>query len=149
MFCSNCGARTESGSYCSACGSRVVPEAPTTSGRPAGQLTANYPNYPRTSTLAVAAFVSGFFLPLLGIVLGVVARRQIDRSQGQETGRGLATAAIWLNAAVSLLLTIWLASVLFLAFSPGEMNSLSASQITLRENCETADLYGYSVEGCP
>jgi Domain of unknown function (DUF4190) len=52
-----------------------------------------------TSIFALLASLFGFvcFLGLggiLGIVLGVVARSEITRSEGRETGRGLANAAI-------------------------------------------------------
>ncbi len=52
-----------------------------------------------TSVFALVASLSGFtcFAGIggaLGIVLGLVARSEIKRSEGRETGRGLATAAI-------------------------------------------------------
>lgn len=52
-----------------------------------------------TSIFAFIASLSGFvcFVGVggaLGVVLGLVARSEISRSQGRESGRGLATAAI-------------------------------------------------------
>ncbi|MES1172728.1 MAG: DUF4190 domain-containing protein [Myxococcales bacterium] len=52
-----------------------------------------------TSVFALVASVSGFtcFMGVggaLGIALGLIARSEIARSEGRETGRGLATAAI-------------------------------------------------------
>ncbi|MEI9939986.1 MAG: DUF4190 domain-containing protein [Pseudomonadota bacterium] len=52
-----------------------------------------------TSVFAFIASLSGFvcFLGVggaLGVVLGLIARSEISRAQGRETGRGLATAAI-------------------------------------------------------
>lgn len=47
---------------------------------------------PRFNTLAIVAFIAAYPLPVLGIVLGIVARRQL-RISG-ERGAGLALAAI-------------------------------------------------------
>ena len=69
----------------------------------------------RTNGLAIAAFVMSLvsvWLP--GLICGYIARRQIDRSGGAETGRGLATAAIvigWLWFGLVVLLLIVAASV--------------------------------------
>jgi len=60
---------------------------------------------PRTNGTSVFAFIaslSGFvcFLGVggaLGVVLGLIARNEISRADGRETGRGLATAAIGLG----------------------------------------------------
>jgi len=56
-----------------------------------------------TSVFAFVASLSGFvcFLGVggaLGVVLGLIARAEISRAEGRETGRGLATAAIALGA---------------------------------------------------
>ena len=49
----------------------------------------------RKNSLAIAAFVMSLIsIWLPGLICGYFARRQIDRSGGAETGRGLATAAI-------------------------------------------------------
>ena len=55
-----------------------------------------------TSVFAFIASLSGFvcFLGVggaLGVVLGLIARNEISRADGRETGRGLATAAIALG----------------------------------------------------
>ena len=47
---------------------------------------------PRTNTLALVGFIASFMLPVVGIVLGVLARKQMDVSG--ESGRGLARAAV-------------------------------------------------------
>ncbi len=52
-----------------------------------------------TSVFALVASISGFtcFMGIggaLGIALGLIARSEIARSEGRETGRGIATAAI-------------------------------------------------------
>jgi len=56
-----------------------------------------------TSVFAIASSLSGFICFLgvggaLGIVLGLIARAEISRAEGRESGRGLATAAIALGA---------------------------------------------------
>ncbi len=53
-------------------------------------MTTTYP--PRTNTLALVGFIASFMLPIVGIVLGVMARRQIAVSN--ESGQGLALAAV-------------------------------------------------------
>ena len=55
-----------------------------------------------TSIFAFIASLSGFvcFLGVggaLGVVLGLIARGEISRAEGRETGRGLASAAIALG----------------------------------------------------
>lgn len=46
----------------------------------------------KTNTMAIVALVFAFLCPLIGIILGVVAKNQIK--QTGEGGDGLATAAI-------------------------------------------------------
>jgi hypothetical protein len=58
---------------------------------------------PTTESSAVTALVCGLlgvlcFIPaILAIVFGVKARNRIDRSNGQLTGRGMATAGLVLG----------------------------------------------------
>ncbi len=52
---------------------------------------AGYP-VPPTNTMAILALVFAFVFSPLGIVFGVIGRRQIDRTG--EGGRGLATAGL-------------------------------------------------------
>ena len=66
----------------------------------------------RKNGLAIAAFIMSLvsvWLP--GLICGYIARRQIDRSGGAESGRGLATAAIvigwvWFGIVVIYLITV-------------------------------------------
>ena len=46
----------------------------------------------RTNTLALVGFIGVFFVPVVGIVLGIMGQRQIERTR--EEGRGLARAAV-------------------------------------------------------
>jgi hypothetical protein len=58
---------------------------------------------PKTDGQAIAALVCGivgvlcFISAIVAIVLGVSARRRIDQSNGQLTGRGMATAGFVLG----------------------------------------------------
>lgn len=64
---------------------------------PVSQLNVQVPT-PKISSLAVASFVSAFLLPVLvPIVLGHVAKRQIRKSQGTQSGSGFATTALILG----------------------------------------------------
>lgn len=65
---------------------------------------------PRTNTLALVGFIASFVIPVAGIVLGVMARRQIDLTR--EEGRGLARAAVIIGAigatAQTIFFIVWL-----------------------------------------
>ena len=67
-----------------------------------------------TSVFAFIASLSGFVCFLgaggaLGVILGLIARSEIARAEGRESGRGLATAAIALGALNVCLAVIGLA----------------------------------------
>lgn len=62
---------------------------------------------PPTNTLSILAIVLVWFFWPAGLILGHVARRQIDRSG--ENGRGMATAAVvvgWACFALTVLVTV-------------------------------------------
>ena len=59
-------------------------------------------------SLAIAAFISSFLVAIIGLILGIVALNGMKES-GNEEGKGLATAAIWISA------ISWIAWVLLLA----------------------------------
>lgn len=94
MFCSKCGAPLNGAAFCSACGTSVV-VAPSA---PANPTVSSYPQPTTTNGMAVAGFVVsivGFFVfNWLGLVFGIVALNQINKSEGRQGGRGLAIAAI-------------------------------------------------------
>jgi len=108
MYCPGCGAENDDNAYrCVNCGEYLRSTEP----RP-------YPVV-RTSGLAIAALICsivgwvGCYLigPIVGVVLGYQARKQIRESGGRLTGEGLATAGIilgWLGIGLVLLAVIGL-----------------------------------------
>jgi hypothetical protein len=63
---------------------------------------------PPASGMAVAALVLAFFFPVVGLILGYVAKSEIRNSGGTKGGDGMATAAIalgWIFTAIGL---IWI-----------------------------------------
>ena len=101
MFCSNCGSKFE-GKFCSSCGTAASPDNQS----PAAseplvfvQTRSTKPTSPtaQTSGLAIAALVFSFFIPLIGIVLGFVARSEISNSKGLKSGESMANLAIVLG----------------------------------------------------
>lgn len=66
-------------------------------------MTTAYP--PRTNTLALVGFIASFMIPIVGVVLGVMARRQIAVSN--EGGQGLALAAVIIGAVGTALQVIF------------------------------------------
>ncbi len=81
---------------------------------PGGEVVARsgYVPAPRTNGMAIASLVTGvagfLFLwgigPLLAVALGFVAKHEIKRANGSQTGSGLATAGIILGVFGLLLL---------------------------------------------
>lgn len=53
------------------------------------------------SPLAIVAIIAAVLLPLVGIVLGIVVRRQVSRTG--EGGAGLATAAIVIGIVITVI----------------------------------------------
>ena len=99
MFCSNCGVGVE-GRFCSKCGSISKSENSGDSELVFEQtrsIVLTKPGAP-TSGTAIAALICSFFIPLLGLILGLVARNEIKTSSGNKDGDGLANAAIIISA---------------------------------------------------
>ena len=118
MFCSKCGAPLNGAAFCSACGTSVVmtPNAsPTPTAAPTYGVT---PQTRSANPLAIAGFVIslvGFgYLNWLGVVFGIIALNQIKKSNGTQSGRGLAIAGIVLGGfgvLVVILLAVAFATV--------------------------------------
>ena len=47
---------------------------------------------------SVVAFVLSLFIPLVGLILGLNAKSEIDKSEHTNSGSAFATAAIWIGA---------------------------------------------------
>lgn len=69
-----------------------------------------------TNVMAILALVFAFVFPLLGIVFGAVAKRQIQRTG--EQGMGLAKAGFWLGIVFTVLqVVLWIVIVFAMAAS--------------------------------
>lgn len=107
MFCSKCGTSLN-GAFCSACGNPSPANlAAPASGEPmvfvqtlnAPQISPNA----QTSGLAITALVLSLFFPLIGMILGIVARNEISSSNGMKKGDGIANLAIILGLSFTIL----------------------------------------------
>lgn len=74
----------------------------------------------KTNTLALVGFIAAFVIPIAGLVLGIVARRQLDARDNTESGRGFARWAMIVGALGALaqlaFFIVWL-SLFATAFS--------------------------------
>lgn len=98
---------------CKHCGSSLATGAP--GATPSAVQPSQWPGYqpqqmPQTNSMAVAALITGvLFIPVVPIVLGHIAKKEIDASQGRQTGRGMAIAGLvlgWIEAALFILMII-------------------------------------------
>jgi hypothetical protein len=60
---------------------------------------------------SVIAFVLSLFIPLVGLILGLKAKSEIDKSEHTKSGSAFAVAAIWIGAIGTLAWTALLALV--------------------------------------
>jgi hypothetical protein len=78
---------------------------------------------PQTSGLAIGALIAALLAPVVGLVLGYYARREIARSNGALSGKGLTTAAIVLGWIGTVGAVLWIGFLIFLV----SHSSLSAT----------------------
>jgi hypothetical protein len=64
---------------------------------------------------SVVAFVLSLFIPLVGLILGLKAKNEIDNSEHTKSGSAFATAAIWIGAIGTLAWAALLALVLLVS----------------------------------
>lgn len=114
MYCSKCGVLNSDGlTHCTNCGS-VLMDLPQ---QPGVQAVAEVVK-PKTSRLAIAAFVMGLlsmtcilwpFLALPAIVCGIVGLVKISKSNGQLKGTGFAVTGLVIPAVLTFILPLFLA----------------------------------------
>jgi hypothetical protein len=83
-------------------------------GQPGAPAPSPYANEPRTNGMAVASLVLGILWfwwigSVLALIFGYVGKAEIDRSNGRQTGRGLAIAGIvlgWIGVAGGIIAII-------------------------------------------
>lgn len=137
MLCPKCGAvNSDDAIQCSNCGSALraeVAEPPSASTEP-----------PRTSGMAIASLVLSLLgclgLPaLIAIVLGAVALRQINTSNGRLTGSGFAVAGMVIGAVMlilSFIIGAMMAAVMFPMFARAREKALALScQSNIKQIC--------------
>lgn len=99
MYCPECG-NAVSGKFCEKCGRELKANqgtpTPVVEFRQTRAVYATAPGAP-TSGMAISALVLSFFIPIVGIILGFIARGEIKNSQGQKSGDNLANLAIFLG----------------------------------------------------
>jgi len=67
---------------------------------------APYPQPPRTNVLAIVALVSSFFIPIVGVICGHIARKQI-RETGEQ-GDGMALAGLIIGYVLTALIVVYI-----------------------------------------
>ena len=66
---------------------------------------------------SVIAFVLSLFIPVIGLVLGLKAKGEIDKSDHTKSGSAFATAAIWIGAIGTLAWAALIALVVLVSVS--------------------------------
>ncbi|MBC3760928.1 DUF4190 domain-containing protein [Quadrisphaera oryzae] len=77
----------------------------------------NAPVQRPTETMAILAIIFAFVFPVLGIVFGVIGRKNIARNG--NNGRGLATAGMWLGIVFTVLTLVYIVVVVAIVASSG------------------------------
>lgn len=95
--------------------------------------------HPQTSNLSIVALIFAFVIPIVGMILGFSARKEIEQSNGQKSGSGLATASIWLGA----LGTLGILLIIILIAVSTNSNSLDVFDPSACDPA-IAELFGYT-----
>jgi hypothetical protein len=104
MYCSKCNADVEEGARaCSRCGGSLLLRRGVDLGSLQTSLSpsvrASEFEHRPTSVLAILGFIFSFFFSVVGLVLSILAKNEIKRSQNRLAGDGLATAGIVISVA--------------------------------------------------
>jgi len=109
---------------------RTAPEPPP----PWGQIPYTPASSPRTNGLAIASLVLSltiFFVgPILAIIFGIVARRQIRESSGTQSGDGLALAGLIIGV-VELALSLVVIAIVSVLFAHGSLSHLGQQEVAI------------------
>lgn len=104
MFCKNCGKEISDNAYvCPNCGVKVAADAPK-----------------QKNNKALIGFIFSFFIPLVGLILGILGYK--DSQKMNDEGRGLAIAAIVISA-ISLVINI-IVSIVYIGALAAAMQAL-------------------------
>lgn len=117
---------------------KFVPQAPPPN--------ASY-SMPTTSGLAIASLILAFFVPILGLIFGIIALRKINKNRDTLTGSGLAIAGIVTSCVIAVFSTLILAAILFPVFAKDRertrsthcTNNLKQQAIAMQMYCEDND----------
>ncbi len=95
MFCKFCGQEIdEHAVICPKCG-RVLNSSGIPQQQPQYQYQYAAPS-PKTNTLAIVGFILSFIVPIVGLILSIIGKKQIKATG--EGGNGLATAGIVISS---------------------------------------------------
>ena len=88
---------------------------------------------PRTSTMAIISLVTGLMcIPLVSIILGHLARSEINKSKGSVTGQGIALTGLilgYLQLLISFLFLVgWLVATVFVYTKMNEAPPVKPSE---------------------
>lgn len=101
---------------------------------------------PKTSTLAIVALVLTFVCMPVGLILGIIALVQINNSNGELTGKGLAIASIVLSV-ISVMITGVLMAVAIPNFIRYQLRAKTSEAKAMLGAIRQAQMSYHSTEG--
>ncbi len=76
----------------------------------------------KTNNLALVGFIIAFVIPVAGLVIGIVARKQLDQPNNIESGRGFARWAMIVGM-LGVLVQIWFIIIWVSVFTKAMANA--------------------------
>jgi hypothetical protein len=76
----------------------------------------------KTNNLALVGFIIAFVIPVAGLVIGIVARKQLDQPNNTESGRGFARWAMIVGM-LGVLVQIWFIIIWVSVFTKAMANA--------------------------